>query len=119
MQDSATQSPAYTPNNSNYYTTVDGTQLDLSSMSQFDPYLSALGLMPNSAWPTAGFAGLSDGLNPYLQGQDSSANSGLDMPGMGHSGGGQNSVQDFFSGSRYLMNMMEVGDDSQMPDLNF
>lgn len=117
MQDSTTHSQAYTSSNSNYYTTVDGTQLDLSSMSQFDPYLSALGLMPNTVWPPT-IAGLSDNLNPYLQGHGPSvAAQGPDMPGMGHSSG-VNSVQDWFSGSRYLMNMMEVGDDSQMPDIN-
>jgi len=115
-QDPSSQLHAYTTSSPNYYTTTDGTQFDLNAMSQFDPYLSALGLMPNSTWPTASFAGLSDGLNPYLQGQDAAANPGLDMPGMGQSGGGQNPVQDWFSGSRYLMNMMEAGEDSQMSD---
>lgn len=117
-QDRTAQSQAYTPSNSNYYTPTDGTQLNLDDMSSFDPYLSALGLMPSAAWPPASFAGLSDGLNPYLQGHDMTVNPGPDLPGMGFSGGGQNFTQDWFSGSRYLMNMMEVGDDLQMPDLD-
>jgi hypothetical protein len=29
-----------------------------------------------------------------------------------------NPMQDWFSGSRYLMNLMEGGDDLQMPDLD-
>lgn len=38
--------------------------------------------------------------------------------GFGPPGGSQNSIQDWFSGSRYLMNLMEAGDDLQMPDLD-
>lgn len=118
-QDPTVQSQTFPPSQPTYYTATDGTQFDLNSMSQFDPYLSALGLMPNQAWPMTSFAGLSDGLDTYTQGQGVSGTPGLDMPGMGQSGAGQNSVQDWFSGSRYLMNMMEAGDDSQMPDLHF
>lgn len=118
QQDPAAQPQAYTANDPNYYTTIDGTQLDINAMSSFNPYLSALGLMPNDAWSSANFAGLSDGLNPYLQGQDMGASAVPDLPGMGVSGGGQNFTQDWFSGSRYLMNMMEVGDDLAMPDLD-
>ena len=43
------------PAPNNVYTTTDGTQIDLNYMTQFDPYLSALGLVPNSAWPMAGY----------------------------------------------------------------
>ena len=89
-QDAASRVRGISQNkHSGYYTTVDGTQLDLSTMSQFDPYLSALGLMPDTAWPTT----------TYSQGN-------------------QNPMQDWFSGSRYLLNMMEPGDDLQMPDLD-
>lgn len=118
QQDSATQSQSYAAGARNYYTTTDGTQLDLNAMSSFNPYLSALGLMPNEAWPSESFAGLSGGLNPYLQGQAGVVNPGADFPGMGSSGGSQNLTQDWFSGSRYLMNMMEAGDDLVMPDLD-
>lgn len=85
-------------------------------MTEFDPYLSALGLMPNSAWPMASYAEpkASESFETYPQGQ----NTGGGAPGMGLPGGGQNSVQDWFSGSRYLMGMMEAGDDLQMPDLD-
>jgi hypothetical protein len=105
----------------NYYTTTDKSQFDLNSMTEFDPYLSALGLMPNSAWPMANFSipQASDGFDVYSQGQDVEGAAGLDTFGMGLPGGGQNSLQDWFSGSRHLMNMMESSDDTQMPDLNF
>jgi hypothetical protein len=118
QQDSTTQPQAYTTSGPDYYTTTDGTQLDLNAMSSFNPYLSALGLMPNDTWSSESFAGLSDGLNPYLQAQAGVVNAGPDFPGMGSSGGGQNLTQDWFSGSRYLMNMMEAGDDLVMPDLD-
>ncbi|KAH9870995.1 hypothetical protein J1614_006569 [Plenodomus biglobosus] len=110
----------------NYYTTTDGTQLDLNSMNSFDPYLSALGLMPNWAWPAPGAPATSDGfdvtqdtsgINTHdLNGAQgtSATNLGFGPPGRNH-----NAVQDWFSGSRYLMNLMEVGDDLQMPDLEF
>ncbi|KAJ8104432.1 hypothetical protein OPT61_g10757 [Boeremia exigua] len=44
----------------------------------------------------------------------------FDAAGMGYEGFsiGQNTVQDWFSGSRYLMNFMDSGTDIQMPDLN-
>ncbi|KAI8941699.1 hypothetical protein NX059_002908 [Plenodomus lindquistii] len=113
----------------NYYTTTDGTQLDLNAMNSFDPYLSALGLMPNWAWPTTGAPNVSgqyeatpnpSGMNMFTQGQDMSGAQGTIAAslGFGPPGGPQNAVQDWFSGSRYLMNLMEAGDDLQMPDFN-
>lgn len=115
-QDNTAQSQAYMPNQSNYYTSANGTQFDVNNMTDFDPYLSALGLMPNSVWPMANFSGpqTTEGLGAYSQ-----VNPGLDMSGMGLPDGGQNSVQDWFSGSRYLINLMENSEDLQMPDLNF
>jgi hypothetical protein len=61
----------------------------------------------------------SDDLNAYAQGPSIGSFMGPDASGMGITGGGQNSVQDWFSGSRYLMNLLEAGDDSHMPDLDF
>jgi hypothetical protein len=121
LQDNTYQSQSYPPTQPNYYTAADGSQVDLNSMTQFDPYLSALGLMPNSAWPMANVLNPqgSDDLHAYTQGQSTGAFVGPDMTGMGITGGAQNSVQDWFSGSRYLMNLLEAGDDSQMPDLDF
>lgn len=82
-------------------------------MTQFDPYLSALGLMPNSAWPMTGFPNMGAGTDAFSQsGFDGNMGGGA---GMGAQGGIQN-VQDWFSGSRYLMNLME--DDIQMPDFS-
>ena len=104
---------------SGFYHTDGGEQsLDMSAMTQFDPYLSALGLMPNSAWPMAGFPPASMAAST---GAASSTGMEAFSPGHGFDGslaGGLsgNQVQDWFSGSRYLMNLME--DDIQMPDLN-
>ena len=77
-------------------------QFDLSGLGQFDPYLSALGLAPNSAWPTH---------------HEPSMQAGLDVPqGMsGSNVGNRYSLQDWFSGSRYIMGLME--DDLNMPDI--
>jgi hypothetical protein len=120
---SQTQSVA--PNNHpDYYTTTDGTQLDLNAMAQFDPYLSALGLMPDSAWPMAGNyspnAATSADMSNFSQGQalDNAMEPSSMGLGFGPPHGNHNPVQDWFSGSRYLMNLMEAGDDLQMPDLD-
>lgn len=79
---------------------------DMTAMNQFDPYLSALGLMPNSAWPMANsFPAMPPGMEAF-QGLDGAASAGY---------GAQNTVQDWFSGSRYIMGLME--DDINMPDL--
>lgn len=96
-----------TQSNTRYYTTADGQQFDLSEVNQFDPYLSALGLVPNAAWPMtdlmAGSPLFHSSVDSYSRPQEASV-------------GGQNSVQDWFSGSRYILGLME--DDINMPDLN-
>jgi hypothetical protein len=120
------QTQNYSPSQASYYNT-DKTQFDLNPITQFDPYLSALGLMPNSAWPMANYSTpqAADSFDAYSQGQGAvgvagaAGAAGLDMSGMGFPGSGPNQLQDWFSGSRYLMNMMEASDDSQMPDFNF
>ncbi|KAH7071970.1 fungal-specific transcription factor domain-containing protein [Paraphoma chrysanthemicola] len=115
----AIPSQTFSPTQPNYYTTADGNNLDVNSMTQFDPYLSALGLMPNSAWPMAGFNPQgAPGVDTFPQGQDLNGFPGIETAGSSMPPNNQN-VQDWFSGSRYLMNLMEAGDDSQMPDLNF
>ncbi|KAF5853611.1 hypothetical protein GGP41_002140 [Bipolaris sorokiniana] len=48
-QDAALRSRTAAQNHQNYYT-ANGAQLDLNAMSQFDPYLNALGLLPATAW---------------------------------------------------------------------
>jgi hypothetical protein len=114
-QTNTVQSQTFSPSQPHYYTSNDNAQFDLNSMTEFDPYLSALGLMPNSAWPMANYANpqASDTFETYPQIQNVGGASGMGLPG-----GGQNSVQDWFSGSRYLMGMMEASDDLQMPDLD-
>ncbi|KAF2258211.1 fungal-specific transcription factor domain-containing protein [Lojkania enalia] len=89
-----------------YYQTANGAtqNLDFSTMTQFDPYLSALGLT-NSAWSmSASFPQNHPGIEVF-QGMEA-----------GNMGGNQNTVQDWFSGSRYIMGLME--DDINMPDLS-
>jgi hypothetical protein len=96
----------------------DNPPIDLAAMAQFDPYLSALGLMPNCTWPMTG-----NMQDPSHGG----AGAYTELGGIGPDGfdmsfapplTGQNPVQDWFSGSRYLMNLMEAGDDLIMPDIN-
>jgi hypothetical protein len=120
-QDNTSQSQTLAQPEPNYYTTADGTQLDLNAMTQFDPYLSALGLMPNSAWPMTGYVSTPSAtkMNTYPQEQNLGGPAEVDVSGMGLPNTGQNPMQDWFSGSRYLMNLMEAGDDLQMPDFNF
>ncbi|KAF2870538.1 fungal-specific transcription factor domain-containing protein [Massariosphaeria phaeospora] len=86
--------------------------VDFNAVTQFDPYLSALGLVPNAAWPMAQYTSPPAGMYDFKQGQppdSDSATSGMQQ--------NQNTLQDWFSGSRYLMTFME-NDDTQMPDLN-
>lgn len=88
-------------------------------MTQFDPYLSALGLMPNAAWPMSEFSGMGAGasigagVEPFPPG---SFDASMAPSGSGMGPGNPKTVQDWFSGSRYLLNLME--DDIQMPDFN-
>ncbi|KAF1912991.1 fungal-specific transcription factor domain-containing protein [Ampelomyces quisqualis] len=120
IQDTTIQPQTLLASQPNYYTAADGSQFDLHPMTEFDPYLSALGLMPHSSWPMASFTApqATDPMIPYTQGDGLGGIPTMDMSGMGLVGNGQNSVQDWFSGSTYLMNLMEVGDDSQMVDFN-
>lgn len=111
------------PAPNNFYTTTDSTQLDLSTMTQFDPYLSALGLVPNSSWPMAGYTdtpAMGTAMESFTNVPNTANTQGSEVFGVDYAPNGvpQNSVQDWFSGSRYLMNLMEAGDDMQMPDLN-
>jgi hypothetical protein len=116
---SRTESNSYMPSSSD---TTDQT-FNTNAIDQFDPYLSALGLMPVSAWPMSAYP--QTGADGAPQGQDSFANAqgfdptgNLGAEGVGVGPGMQNgnNVQDWFSGSRYLMNLME--DDIQMPDFS-
>lgn len=123
-QDAASKSCGILQNNqSGYYTTVDGTQLDLNAMSQFDPYLSALGLMPDTVWPGTTYSSATTPTSMTTLGQSqamgNTEGAGATGLGFGSSQRNSNPMQDWFSGSRYLMNLMEPGDDLQMPDLDF
>lgn len=114
--------PVTQPPTSTFYTPEDGSQLDLSTMTQFDPYLSALGLVPNSAWPMAGYAdtpAIPTAMTSFANVGHAAGMQGEALnSGYATNGVLQNPIQDWFSGSRYLMNLMEAGDDMQMPDLS-
>lgn len=125
-QDAASRSQSVAQTNQpNFYntTTTGSSQLDLNAMAQFDPFLSALGLLPDSGWsmedynmspPNVG------GIQAFAQQptvENNGANPSQTGLGFGPPGGNQNAMQDWFSGSRYLMNLMEPGDD-MMPDVD-
>ncbi|RMZ70077.1 C6 transcription factor [Pyrenophora seminiperda CCB06] len=115
-QDATSRSQNFAQNNqSAFYTTADNTQLNLNAMSQFDPYLSALGLMnPDPGWPMDSY----NGTTPTMGFSDSTQTPSSMGVGFGMPRGDHNPMQDWFSGSRYLMNLMEPGDDLQMPGMD-
>ncbi|KAF2279258.1 uncharacterized protein EI97DRAFT_455527 [Westerdykella ornata] len=87
------------------HTFTTGEQIDYRSLTQIDPYLSALGLEPTVDWPlldpSAGNTGFGH------------APSAVDANGF--SIGNHQSLEDWFSGSRYIMGLMET--DNSMIDL--
>lgn len=124
--DAASRAQMASQNNTpNYYTPVDGTHPGLDTVNSFDPYLSALGLMPNWGWPietapSRGQAEVTSRPNVYTSTQVQAAADPQSVTpatvSLAPPGGPQNSVQDWFSGSRYLMNYMEGANDLQMVD---
>lgn len=95
------RSPSLTTEGGFYRQGTANLTIDMNTMTQFDPYLSALGLLPNSAWPASGYPPIRSETETETLAQ------GRFDPSIS---------QDWFSGSRYLMNLME--DDIQMPDFN-
>lgn len=98
------------------------TLLDFGTLSQFGPHLSALGLMSNTDWSMASYVpdSVPEGQEHYASTEAMSGAQDFDSVGMSQQGLGvsQNSVQDWFSGSRYLINFMDSDNDMQMPDMN-
>lgn len=84
-----------------------GAPFDHIGLNQIDPYLSALGLVPNVVpnvnGPLEGLPPIDHGAEYWPQG----------MPTLGDDT--QSSLQNWFSGSRYIMGLME--DDFSMPDM--
>lgn len=99
-----------------------GTPIDLSTVAQFGPHLSALGFVSDPAWSTAEYAsGLAaQGEGFYTPDMGMGNGMGYHESGTGYNleDASHNSIQDWFEGSRYLNNFMEVGNDLQMPDFN-
>ncbi|KAF1976609.1 fungal-specific transcription factor domain-containing protein [Bimuria novae-zelandiae CBS 107.79] len=101
-------------NHGGYY--PQDSSISLNTMTQFDPYLSALGLMPNAAsWSmsTLPSPGIANGMEGFLAG---SFDANVAPSGSVMGAGNPTNVQNWFSGSRYLLNLME--DDIQMPDFS-
>jgi hypothetical protein len=92
------------------------TGINLDTMTQFDPYLSALGLMPNAGFPMTGFPAMNNAGTDVETFPAGSFDASMAPSGSGMGPGNPTNVQDWFSGSRYLLNLME--DDIQMPDFN-
>jgi hypothetical protein len=81
---------------------------DYSGLNQIDPYLSALGLVPNASGPLEGLPPMQNGAEYLPQ----------EMPTFGDAT--QSSLQNWFSGSRYIMGLMEDNFSMpDMPDINF
>ncbi|KAJ4992047.1 fungal specific transcription factor domain protein [Stagonosporopsis vannaccii] len=103
-------------------TAAAGTPIDLSTVAQFGPHLSALGFVSNTAWSSAGYdSGLAtEGQGFYAPDLGLSNAMGFDGSGVSYEtmGASHNSIQEWFAGSRYLNNFMDVGNDLQMPDFN-
>jgi hypothetical protein len=102
------------PDQSGFY--PQGTGINLDAMTQFDPYLSALGLMPNTGSLMTGFPAMNNadtGVEAFPPGRFDAS---MALAGSGMGPGNPSNVQDWFSGSRYLLNLLE--DDIQMPDFN-
>lgn len=103
-------------------TAFTGSPIDLSTVAQFGPHLSALGFVTDPTWSAAEYA---PGLAAQGQGfytPDMGVGNALGYDGSGVSydiaGASHNSIQDWFAGSRYLNNYMDMGNDMQMPDFN-
>lgn len=94
-----------TMNGQGFYTTANGEQFDYTGANQIDPYLSALGLVPNTTFDMQGYPSMQSGLDSFAP--------AMSGPSVGDQN--QNPVQHWFSGSRYIMGLME--DDLNMPDL--
>jgi hypothetical protein len=117
------QMPSFSGSEQDYTSAANaGTPIDLSTIAQFGPHLSALGFVSNPAWSTAEYA---SGLAAQGQGfyapdlwVDNAL--GYDGLGVGYNTGGasHNSIQDWFAGSRYLNKFMDMGVDLQMPDFS-
>ena len=109
------------PSPDNFCAATSGVDLDLTTMTQFDPYLSALGLVPNSTWPMTEYVpAVSTPMDSFANVQNVASGLEAETFGVGHlaNGGVQNQAQDWFSGSRYLLNLMEAGEDLQIASLD-
>ncbi|CAN9407683.1 unnamed protein product [Alternaria alternata] len=97
--------------------------IDLDTIAQFGPHLSALGFVSDPMWSTTEHApGMTtqgqEFYVPELEVDNVSGSDGLgtryDTEGVSH-----NSIQDWFAGSRYLNGFIDTGIDMQMPEFSF
>jgi len=84
-----------------FYAEDNAESFDYCGLDQIDPYLSALGLVPNANVPLEGL--------PPMQNETGYLPQGMPCDTT------QSSLQNWFCGSRYIMGLME--DDFSMPDI--
>lgn len=91
---------------------ADPNALDMSTLEQFDPYLTALGFAPNSTWPMGQVPLNGNGLGGAagtgeIEGVDNvmGNTASVGFPAVGFENA--NPLQNWFSGSRYIMGLME------------
>jgi hypothetical protein len=106
LKEAATRNTLATGTGQATFDLPDQDVLGGSAMDQFDPLLSSLGLVPSVAWPT-------DPIPPSIDSNPSTVHYSQSetIPGWSESGAlqdqAQNQLQDWFSGSRYIMGLME------------
>lgn len=97
------------------HTTSEVASMNLSTIAQFNPYLSALGLVPNFSKSTIGVTSevipLDAEYNLTTQTSSGMLRSEDLAMDFAYSGEIQNSTQDWFSSSRQLMNLVELSND--------
>ncbi|CAN9152033.1 unnamed protein product [Alternaria alternata] len=118
------QMPSFSSSEQGYINAINAdAPIDLDTIAQFGPHLSALGFVSDPMWSTAEHApGMTtqgqDFYVPELEVDNVSGSDGLgtryDTEGVSH-----NSIQDWFAGSRYLNGFIDTGIDMQMPEFSF
>lgn len=118
------QMPSFSGSEQNHTSAANaGTPIDLRTIAQFGPHLSALGFVSDPAWSTGEYTSdlAAQGQGFYAPDLGADNELGHDGWGVGYNAGdtSHNPIQDWFAGSRYLKNFMDGGDDLQMPDFSF
>ena len=118
------QMPSFSGSEQRYTNATNAdAPIDLDTIAQFGPHLSALGFVSDPMWSTAEHApGMATkGQEFYIPESEVNNASGSDGSGTRYDTGGvsHNSIQDWFAGSRYLNGFIDTGIDMQMPEFSF